>query len=113
MLNQRLKRVSGIKQKRFNMEYILDDKKFFFSYEQLKEQYLKFKEMSEEEFFSDIPRLLHFACFIGWIKELGNECLISDVGIIHELIHLLEKGVEPVLTKEEIRNNFLTLLELK
>ena len=95
------------------MEYILDDKKFSFSYKQLKEQYLKFKEMSEEEFFSDIPRLLHFACFIGWIKELGNDCLISDVGIIHELVHLLEKDVETALTKEELRGKFLTLLELK
>ena len=95
------------------MEYVLDDKKFSFSYKQLKEQYLKFKEMSEEEFFSDIPRLLHFACFVGWIKELGNDCLISDVGIIHELVHLLEKDVETVLTKEELRDKFLTLLELK
>ena len=95
------------------MEYVLDDKKFSYSYKQLKEQYLKFKEMSEEEFFSDIPRLLHFACFVGWIKELGNECLISDVGIIHELVHLLEKDVEMVSTKEELRGKFLTLLELK
>ena len=94
------------------MEYVLDDKKFSFSYKQLKEQYLKFKEMSEEEFFSDIPRLLHFACFVGWIKELGNDCLISDVGIIHELVHFLEKDVETVLTKEELRDKFLTLLEL-
>ena len=113
MLNKRPKRVSGIKQKRFNMEYILDDKKFSYSYKQLKEQYLKFKEMSEEEFFSDIPRLLHFACFVGWIKELGNDCLISDVGIIHELVHFLEKDVETVLTKEELRDKFLTILELK
>ena len=95
------------------MEYVLDDKKFSFSYKQLKEQYLKFKEMSEEEFFSDIPCLLHFACFVGWIKELGNDFLFFDVGIIHELVHLLEKDVETVLTKEELRDKFLTLLELK
>ena len=95
------------------MEYILEGMKFSYSYKQLKEQYLKFKEMSEEEFFSDIPRLLHFACFVGWIKELGNDCLISDVGIIHELVHLLEKNVETVLTKDELRGKFLTILELK
>ena len=95
------------------MEYILEGMKFSYSYKQLKGQYLKFKEMSEEEFFSDIPRLLHFACFVGWIKELGNDCLISDVGIIHELVHFLEKDVETVLTKEELRDKFLTLLELK
>ena len=95
------------------MEYIVDNKKFHFSYSQLKELYIQFKEMSDEEFFSDIPRLLHFACVVGWIKELGNDCLISDVGIIHELVHLLEKDVETVLTKEELRDKFLTLLELK
>ena len=94
------------------MEYIVGEMKFSYSYKELREEYIKFKLMSEDEFFSDIPRLLHFACFVGWIKELGNDCLISDVGIIHELVHLLEKDVETVLTREELRDKFLTLLEL-
>ena len=95
------------------MEYIVGEMKFSYSYKELREEYLKFKIMSEDEFFSDIPRLLHFACFVGWVKELGNDCLISDVGIIHELTHLLDNKVDAVLTKEEIRDKFLTLLELK
>lgn len=93
------------------MEYLVDNKKFSFSYKETKELYLEFKEMSDEVFFSDIPKLLHFVCFVGWFKELGMESLISDVGIIHELVHILD-GTETVLTKKEIRNNFNKLLEL-
>lgn len=93
------------------MQYIIDNKKFNFSYKELRTQYYEYKNMTDFVFFADIPKLLHFVTFVGWIKELPAESLLSDVGLIHELIHILDE-TETVLTKQEIRENFNKLMLL-
>lgn len=45
--------------------------------------------MSDEEFLTVLPDALHFACFICFVKELKTEHVLSDTGILHELVHLI------------------------
>lgn len=93
------------------MEYRIEDKKFSFSYQELKQQYLAFSTMTDEHFFKDLPKVLHFVCFVSYVKELSTEVLLRDDGLLHELIHLLS-SVETVTSKEEIREKFNTLMKL-
>ena len=83
------------------------------SYQELRGLYLNITEMSDNEFMSKIPEILHVACIIAWFKEIGRDATLSDVGIIHQLVHLLHIPDEPTIVLSEIRNQFNTLLELK
>lgn len=94
------------------MDYTVNNKKFSFSYKELKNQYEEFRDMSDEEFFSDIPKLLHFVSFVAFLKEISTNTLLCDDGLLHELIHILN-GVEEVTSKNEIRYMFNVLMELK
>lgn len=62
--------------------------KYTFSYGSLREDYLRYTMMSDEEFIDNIPEILHFACYACYIKEAPSYIVLSDTGIIHELIHL-------------------------
>lgn len=94
------------------MEYILDDKKFGFSYQEIKEQYEEFCNLTDEQFINRIAEVLHLACFICWIKEIPSSKCLSDIGIIHELIHLIDLRGEPLVDLQEIRELFKTSLKL-
>ncbi len=100
------------------MTYLVDDIKYQFSYLELKELYLKFIDFSDDEFLNNLTDILHFSCFVSYLKELPNECTISDQGIIHELIHLklcLEKNFM-IETKDQlikkVREQFKLLIKL-
>lgn len=71
------------------MDYLVDGLKYSFSYKELKSKYNEIVLMSDSDFIDNISEVLHFACFVSYFKELPNIQTISDVGIIHELIHLL------------------------
>lgn len=75
------------------MEYILDDKKFTWSYAELRDTYRVFVNMSDEEFLDDLPAAIHFACFVCFVKEVPSYICLSDTGIVHELVHVLQFGV--------------------
>lgn len=91
----------------------LDDKKEFnLSYKNLKSEYIRFKDMSNEEFLSNINKAIHLATVISWFKELPNDMTISDIGIIHELIHLLDMPNEPIIDISCIRYKFNNYLKL-
>lgn len=83
------------------------------SYQELRDLYIDITEMSDDEFMSKISEILHAACIIAWFKELGSDATISDVGIIHQLVHLLHIPDEPTIILSEIREQFNALLELK
>lgn len=93
------------------LEYVYDNgRKFIFSYTQLKDEVDIVLEMTDEEFLNDIPKILHLACYVCFIKEVPSYVCLSDLGIIHQLIHLLHLG-QNILNEglediTEIRNNF-------
>lgn len=92
------------------MVHTVNDRKFSFSYCELREHYERLCNLSDEAFLVSLPEALHLACIVGWLKELGPEATIGEVGIVHELVHLLHSGTTTPL--EEIRSNFCLLLKL-
>lgn len=71
------------------IEYLVDGVKYGFDYQELKQTYRHFARLTDEEFVADINNVLHFAVHVAWIKGLQARHVLSDRGVIHELIHLL------------------------
>lgn len=94
------------------MIYLINEKKYNFSYKELKDRYHWFCNLSDTDFIIELPHVLHFACFVSWLKELKPIQTISDEGIIHQLTHLLCLD-EPLIGLQEIRQQFKELLEVK
>lgn len=94
------------------MEYLVNGNKYNLSYSDLKEKYITFKNMSDQEFKENLPDAAHLACIICYLKEIPSYNCISDEGIIHELIHLMTCPNEPVVDLQEIRELFNKQLEL-
>lgn len=96
------------------MEYIVDGSRFILNYQDLKEDYFTFINQSDAEFIipQNLIKALHFACIVLYLKEAGPEMTVSDKGIIHELIHLLDIPEEPLIDLAEIRELFKEVLYL-
>ena len=50
------------------MDYKVGDSTFTFSYQEVREQYLILCGMDDDEFRKAIPRAIHLACFICFVK---------------------------------------------
>jgi hypothetical protein len=92
------------------MEYLVGDKKYILHYQEIKEEYLKFCSMTDEEFLLNLSKALHLSCFICYLKEIPSYVCLADDGIIHELIHYLN-GIKE-LPLYQLRNLFLEQLKL-
>lgn len=96
------------------LTYLPDDpfpsRKFEFSYQQLRDDYMRFALMSDDDFLGSLLDILHFTVFVAYVKELQTQWTCSDTGIIHELVHLLmeQKLGEEVTTTPlgKIRDSF-------
>jgi hypothetical protein len=93
------------------IEYSLSGKKYVLDYQDLKEKYNYFISLSNKDFLLDINNALHFACIVCFLKGYGNNVL-GDDGIIHEMVHLLSIGDEPMVNIEEIRMEFNEKLKI-
>lgn len=87
---------------------------YSFSYKELQEIYHEIVGMSDKKFLKDLPRVLHFAVFVAWLKELPTDQVLCDEGIIHQLVHLLHIGKEPYVKSrlKEIRKLFKKTMKL-
>lgn len=94
------------------MDYLVDGKKFVLSYNELKQEYLKYIEMSDKEFIENLPGAAHLACIICYLKEIPTYICLSDKGVLHELIHLMHIPNENTTTLNEIRDVFKITLKL-
>ncbi len=94
------------------MEYLVDGTKFELRYSELKKDYQRFCAMLDEEFLQPqtLLEVLHFCCVCGYLKELSNEELISDKGVIHELTHLLTRTSRRSV--RDIRSQFEQVMKL-
>jgi hypothetical protein len=98
------------------MRYLTDNNvEFNLSYGALKEDYLRFRDMTDEEFAASALEILHFCCVTAFLKEIPTNSILIDDGIIHELIHLLVEDTqqEALDRLPEIRETFNSLMELK
>lgn len=95
-----------------SLEYLSESgRKYVLSYSALRVDYERFCRMTEAEFLAALPEILHFACIVSYLKELGIGVL-SDEGIIHQLVHLLTIPNEPLISIVEIRAQFAEQLRL-
>ena len=85
------------------MNYQLEGKDFIFNYQEVKAKYEEYVSLSDEEFMNRLPEIIHSACFISYVKGFGRGVL-SDVGIVHELAHLLHLPDDTDLKK--VREQF-------
>jgi hypothetical protein len=88
------------------MDYLVDGKKYNMSYQALREQYILFCEMTDNKFMSMLPRAIHFACVVCYLKETPTYICLSDEGIIHQLAHLLDIPKCELIQVKEIRELF-------
>lgn len=99
------------------MEYITETgRKYSLRYQELREDYHRYKDMSDDDFIANVLDILHFCCIVSYLKETSSQILLGDEGIIHELIHLvtiysLDKN-EIKFKLGEIRKNFNVTMQL-
>lgn len=91
------------------MIYLSDNKKFTFSYQEMREDYHKIKLYTDEDFIKNIDDILHFTVFTGYLKEWPASMALCDTCLIHELLHL--KTDDNVQTLKEIRELFDKICE--
>ncbi|MFA6058951.1 MAG: hypothetical protein WC756_12185 [Taibaiella sp.] len=94
------------------MRYILSNGQYDFKYREVKDEYIRFCEMSDRQFLMNLPAALHLACFICWVKDEPTREILSDEGLIHELAHLFHIPHEAELDLTAIRELFKKTLEL-
>ena len=94
------------------MEYLVEGKKYHISYQDLKEQYILFCKMSDIEFRSNLPSIIHFACVVCYLKEMPIYLCLSDEGIIHQLAHLIDIPDCKLIQIKQIRRLFKLHLKL-
>lgn len=85
------------------------------SYKELKESWQMLCMEKDEVFLDDLPKALHLACVICWLKEIPTEICLCDQGIIHELVHLMHFKEDKAATKQtlkHVRKLFKTQLKL-
>jgi bacterioferritin (cytochrome b1) len=94
------------------MEYLLANKRYVLHYQELRGQYIEICEMSDEEFLANLPKALHLACIICFVKEIPSYECLSDIGIIHQLTHLIDIQKTVIGELKEIRELFKSSLLL-
>lgn len=95
-----------------SISYKVDGVEYSISYHELRENHLRFCSMTDAQFRAALPEALHLACIISYLKELPNNCLVSDRGIIHLIAHQIHI---PSATKHEfkiMRQSFKRMLAL-
>ncbi len=95
-----------------SITYLVDDFQYVLSYKKLKDNYETFCLMPDEVFLEKLPSALHLACMICYLKESPLEQSISDTGIIHELVHLLDIPEDSTTHLNTIRDKFEKTLKL-
>ena len=94
------------------MEYTINNKKYSVSKSELQKEYQKVVAYTDIEFLENIASIAHLACIISFYKDLPNVETLSDEGIVHQLIHLMDIPNEPLIDLQEIRCLFNKIMEL-
>ena len=95
------------------MEYLVPDEKYGtgfgrygLDYQSLKDDFERYKKMTDLEFVTNLPKILHYASFVCFFKNLPTGKIHIDTGIMHELIHLLNGEPESLRIIKRIRRDF-------
>jgi hypothetical protein len=93
------------------MDYLVEGTIYGLDYQELKKTHEEMCALPDNRFLKKLPEAIHLACIISFFKELRTCDVLSDEGIIHELVHLLS-GTEVTTTLDEIRKEFKQKLKL-
>ncbi len=94
------------------MDYQLDGKTFSFNYYELRNDYRRFRNMTDKLFIEHAADILHFAEIVCFFKNEPTSVVLSDVGLIHELTHLVIGEESARFRLAEIRDEFNRICEL-
>lgn len=85
-----------------------DKRKFVLNDKELLAEHKVWSKASNEYWMDNLPALLHYtvACAFIYRNKLNVVDMVSDVGILHELIHLLHLKDEPLCNIENVRSLF-------
>lgn len=86
--------------------YKIEDKEYVYDPLMLRFHYNTFTIMDNEEFIENLPKILHFSCFMSFVLKLGQIETLSDTGIVHELVHLSNKGTKDFSDIKQVREKF-------
>jgi len=86
--------------------YKIEDKEYVYDPLMLRFHYNTFTIMSDEEFIENLPKILHFSCFMSFVKKINHVEILSDQGVIHELVHLGSSSTRDFTDIQEVRNKF-------
>jgi hypothetical protein len=94
------------------ISYKVGDYNFAISYLDLQADYQRFCQMPDEEWKQPetLWSILHLCCVVGYLKEMNGEMLVSDLGIIHEIVHLAQGVSQRSL--RDIREQFAKVMAL-
>ena len=96
--------------KQLQKEYKVGDTNYVFDKKRLKRLYTRYINYSDQEFEDDVIDILHFTCYVSWLKEIDHNQLLADDGLIHELVHLLKQSTRNYVNIEKLREKFDKLL---
>lgn len=92
--------------KNLQKEYKVGDKTFLYDKKSLTQSFKLYSSYTDLEFLENIVDILHYAVYVCWIKEISSDECLGDDGIVHELVHLLQKNTIGHSNLQKIRNKF-------
>lgn len=89
--------------------YKIEESDYTYNPMLLQMHYDSFVQMDDEEFLDNILNALHFACFMSFVMKIDHVEILSDKGVIHELVHLSKKSTKQYTDIEIVRKKFKEL----
>ena len=86
--------------------YKVGGKSYSVSHKDLVGYYKEFIKFSSKEFMERLPEILHLVCIVSYIDDYTTKEVLSDQGLLHQLIHLLHIPDEPLIIQEDIQRQF-------
>lgn len=95
-------------------DYKVEGSTYSMDYQQLKNHFIQFKEMSDVDFVAQAIKIFHFASFVCYFKNIPTQTILCDKGILHQLAHLIDEDTKEDAIREisEIRERFNSICAL-
>lgn len=92
--------------KKLQKEYKVGDRTFVYDKKSLSQSFDTYSSYTDIEFLENIIDILHYAVYACWVKEISSDDCLADDGIVHELVHLLQKNTIGHSNLKQIRKKF-------
>lgn len=86
---------------------------FSIDYDELTREYHLYKNETDEFWLNNLVKILHFSVVACYHTNVDMNNSISDIGIIHELVHMLHIPDEPLINLAATRIAFNCAFDTK